>query len=406
MIHLARFGKREYVVGLWWQTLSTRSGAIAQIRKIAADVDGHYDACAIIPDHPHAGLANTGGDRRFLARPSLAAAVAARKSSLLGLFRIPGGFWLLAISEQFILPDGDLFERGDRELSSRFTQFQQIGRFDEVVDHCDDEERSIAYIDELLKQIKHPPALRPLYYKPPLLPIVALVLLAAGAGSGWYFWNRYKTAQAAAAAAALAAAQASRTLDGEATRVFPKPWLDTPLPGAVLALCETLREVPLVRKGWRVSRWHCNATGVTLIWDRLTNGRFTERPFQARFNERRPNTASSRIQADAAPGNRAERELSDKGDALARFYELARARKLRSSVNWNEPPPPLPGARPSDNPEPVAPYTQAQWSLNSDSPPFSGLLNQGLDAIPGLVVTQFTRKDNQWEIKGEMYVNR
>jgi hypothetical protein len=288
-MHVIEIGRRKFVCGLFWQSLSRPR----ELRKEAVELAGRIDFDLMLLHREH-GVAQAGyahsEEGAQAGMYSLAVAVAAgiaRRGaqfdgsrqlphSWLGAFELPDGQWAyFAVRDDAFLPNGDICASRE-EVLERLLGDYGLGGWNVVIGEASLEDHGFhnydaVRLDELLparrgrvkvvRQWMLGRVRRRLPRKRAAIAGLATVLLIAAAGFWW--WRQREDERARAferVRTQLAAKQA-------AAAAVPHPWPTRPLPTVFVRACVEHMEFVAVG-GWQLEEFACSPGQSMHYWTR------------------------------------------------------------------------------------------------------------------------------------------
>lgn len=262
--------KRDYAVGLLWNSVENASNAAKEARAMAgtAGMDSDF-YCVRIEGVPQYGLGSQEIGHKA-GMPSLAAHAASNKGgSWLGAFPVRDGFYLLAVKDDAVLSEYDRFYPSEDEARSAFWDLHQAERWPESFAPTswgieDAEDRAIE--DFLLGR---PPAkLIGVSSSGKLLKIGLVVTVVGAAAFGGYSYiehQREMEEQARIQEMLRLAEERSRAAaENAAVVVPPPPWEGQPAGTAFLEACaDGMRKIGFGTAGWKLTGLSCSEGAVS-----------------------------------------------------------------------------------------------------------------------------------------------
>ena len=431
-MRLIEVDSKTWAVDFWWQKRekSPRKQVAELNDQLGSEEEQFYNVYVSFGQLMGVGQADNPKEAARI--PSLAGAFAQafEEQNILAFLRFDDGTaWLFAVTGGVILPQGDLFGSED-ELKSRFAQYRQNSRtWTEIIETQDSEEST-----ERIRQIREQLGRRLFTVQPvasnafadALIPYIRahpkriavggmtlVMVLGIFYGVSWY--QEYKAEQARQEQLAEKRQElqeeredARKSLTELKRMYFPPKWREkVPQQQAVASCYREISRVPLVEQGWIVENVSCSPGQVKVTRKRSETGTFISLPSGADFQIQSPNTAIQ-TKEFAVSARDTERNLASRKKVSANIYEIARRQGCSVKLSWIKP-----ESQPvkkeheqynSELPDEIeSPYWRGEWSLKGVPRKFLREPDV-LGAIPGLVVTTLKRtKDNQWNLKGEVY---
>ncbi|MET3133302.1 hypothetical protein AAKU55_003592 [Oxalobacteraceae bacterium GrIS 1.11] len=292
--HIISLGKRKFVCGLFWQSLSRPR----ELAKEAADLAKKIDCDLVVLRREYstaqAGFAqSTPGPRHVLY--SLAAAVASKLArdganydgenqpvhNWLAAFRLPDERWAyFAVRDANFLPNGD-FSGTKEEVFERLHGDYGLGGWNLVIGDAELENYGFhnfreKSIEDVLGQVNGGPIkvqqawlLRPstarVSSKQLAIGAACGVAILVAAGFGWKQYQAYKERERQAEEAELLRQVLLRR---GAAAAIPHPWAGVPLPLSMAQACVD-RLTHLTAGGWALTDYGCSRSEVHYAWTRL-----------------------------------------------------------------------------------------------------------------------------------------
>jgi hypothetical protein len=266
-VGVVKVARRDYAVGLQWNTLQEPSRAVEEARTfaqqpmVAADVFGVRQSA-----NPQFAV----GFRSYGHRanqPSLAAhAARAKGGSWIGLFEVSGGYYLLGVRDDAIISEFDRFFDDEAAAIKAYESFSYMS-WDDVIAPASLKlgQKNTTTLESLL--IGKPPVkLQDVKRTSPVVKIAvavaAVVAIFIGVSS---YMDGQKQAELQEQARVLAE-QAARTVSREPEEPPPPamPWEGEMLGAKFLDKCVTdVRKFRLAIPGWSVNEFYCKPQGTT-----------------------------------------------------------------------------------------------------------------------------------------------
>jgi len=271
-VGVVRVGKRDYAVGLYWNSVTVSSEAAKEARAMAgSDRVGADFYCIRSGATPQFGLGfRSAGHKSSM--PSLAAHLASVKSgSWIGLFEVPGGFYLIAVRDDGILAECDRFIADSSVATDVFQDFLVQSEWGESIAPAslDIPGTKEVPIDGLIEG--RPPArLTEVRRTGNFIRIGLAVALVGGVliGGMSYMSSLEQERLEAEFRAKLEQAQKLMRPD-EKVVVPPMPWEGKPLASAVLDECvREVKRFPTDIPGWNVTELICENGMIAAALDR------------------------------------------------------------------------------------------------------------------------------------------
>lgn len=272
-VGVVRILKRDYAVGLIWNAVDQPSKAVTEARQLA---NSHYqDAnffCVRQSGTPQIGLGfKIQGHRSGM--PSLAAHVAAAKGgNWIGLFEVPGGYYLIAVRDDGILSECDTFISEEDVARETFETYHSQSDWAESIapNGFNIPGTTSINIEDILegrpsvklKDVKRGSSLVKI-----LLGIGFITLFLFGL---MFYMERVEEERLYALQEELARQASSVLSQGEEEIVIPAmPWEGKLMGTHFLQKChEGVMKFPLNLAGWNVSQFICEGGSVTVTVNR------------------------------------------------------------------------------------------------------------------------------------------
>jgi hypothetical protein len=133
-VGVVRVGKRDYAVGLYWNSVNLSTSAVAEAREMASSERISADFFCIrqgLSAQFGLGFKDMGHKSSM---PSLAAHVSSVKSgSWIGIFEVVGGYYLIAIRDDGILAESDKFYSSEEAARDAFDNFRAQSDWQETI---------------------------------------------------------------------------------------------------------------------------------------------------------------------------------------------------------------------------------------------------------------------------------
>lgn len=419
--YITQIGKRKFVCGLFWQSLSRPRELLKEAHDLAKKID--FDLLVLRKDYAtaQAGFAHALDGARgpvYSLAVAVAHALAQQHSEFevdgqpahnwLAAFALPDGMWAyFAVRDANFLPNGD-FAGTREEVFDRLRGDYGLGGWNLVLGdaelemygfHHFVEKRIVDILGHKGGQIRvqRQWALRPLasgLTKRGRLMLAAGILTGVAAGLGWFAYQSRQERADQAKALILARMRLQST---DKIVPAPHPWAEEPSPLAFAEACRA-QSPDLAAAGWQLEQYQCTAQTVEYTWTRQDS---TVALLQSQVGAAVPD-----ITNDRASHSVALPALATRDDKLLPYQTLmgpivARLQMLRLSMNITAmPPPPTDQAsRPQGTALPnwrtyhyVIKSTQWQPSM------LAALLEQ-----PGIRFSKLTYQRNVWTIEGSIY---
>jgi len=266
-VGVIRVNKRDYAVGLQWNTLEDPSRAAEEARAYAAMPSVSADFFGVRQSSsPQFALGfKSYGHKSNM--PSLAAHAAREKGgSWLGLFEVAGGYYLLAVRDDAIISEFDRFY-DDREAALRAFDEVRYMAWDETIAPASlkVDQTSTVTIDALLSG-KPPVKLGDVKKTSPVIKITLLGFFAVAVVWGVSSYNEgVNQAMLEEQAAELARQAASVVNQTPEEEPIPEmPWVNLPQGVKLLDKCvNDIRKFRLNIPGWNVNDFFCSSATVS-----------------------------------------------------------------------------------------------------------------------------------------------
>lgn len=421
-VGVIRVGKRDYAVGLQWNTLEDPSRASEEARTYAnmpsvkADVFGIRQSSS--PQFA-VGFKSYGHKSNM---PSLAAhAARAKGGSWLGLFEVAGGYYLLAVREDAIISEFDRFFDDEQAALRAFDEVRYM-TWDDVIapSGMKIDQTSFTTLESLLEG-KPPVKLQEVKKRSIIITGGLLAFMAIGVfmGVNAYLDNAAQEEIARQAEETARAAASAFSQEPDVPPPPPMPWENKIQGAKFIEKCVSdIRKFRLSIPGWTVTEFACRPENSSVViaaaLDRsgtVEDGggsinwisRFVSRSdFKASLNPG-PGEAAIFPSLDGS-GNRVSVEWRiDNVDTIPVDIKTLKVGRIqrdmlqifearKTAVTF--------GAATNVNPT----YWKALgFSYGSRADPLA--FTDVVAVIPGTVITEvdYTVSTNQWAIKGEAY---
>ncbi len=422
MTHFLEIGRRKFVVGLFWQSLSRPR----DLKREAAELSQRIDVDLMVlrrgPEVAQAGFAQSrDGARAGMA--SLAAAVAhgvaqsgtsfdggQAPRSWLGAFELPDGGWAyFAVRDDGFLPNGDFHGTRD-EVFDRLLGDYGVGGWSMVIGDPSLAEQGFhgfhaRKLEDLLVtrrgriSVDRQWQLRPVQRKLPwkrLLLLAVLPLLLLGA-----FAAVLLNHQAQQREKALAEARARMAAKQAAAAVAVHPWPSQALPPEFVRACLAEFRHPHAG-GWQLEEFACVPGQVTHAWTRGNShaGHLLADVPDA-VVDLSGDKASMRAAVSHAKGT--DETLKPAKDVLVpllvKHQQVGFGLELANAPPPPPPPPPPPGSAASAPPRP-------DWQTFTFVARPRGVPPQELAqvlALPGVRTNKLAWRQGEWILEGVIY---
>ena len=196
-----KVGRKQFVLGLFWQTTDSAKNLASQAKRAAANpkIAADLYVARVGGDGGEYALARSseGVPRNAIAAASVVAAVVPEESWS-GVFRIADGYWFLAVREGLVLPEGDVFFAEEDAAKARLQSDVTSGSAERILAP---EDWSLPDADTLdieatLDAAKGPVLKSTSVLRQNLAAILASALLITVAGTGYYFYDTWQDQQA------------------------------------------------------------------------------------------------------------------------------------------------------------------------------------------------------------------
>jgi len=272
-VGVVRILKRDYAVGLQWNGVEQPAKAAAEARQLVAT---HYkDAnffCIKLGGTPQIGLGFKAQGHRA-GMPSLAAHVAmAKGGSWIGLFEVPEGYYLVAVRDEGILSECDLFFNDADAARDTFERFQNQSDWTEAIAPEDFgiPGTTPGKIEDLL--LGRPSVrLRDVSRSSNLIKVALGASVIGGLILGVMFYLDSVEEERQWEIAQELARQAQNVVSPQEEEIVipPMPWESQPLGTHVLRACfESIQKFPLDIPGWEVKEFFCEGRTAAAAVDR------------------------------------------------------------------------------------------------------------------------------------------
>lgn len=271
-IGVVKIGKREYAVGLHWNSVEVPTNAAKEARAMAKGQMAADLYCVRSGTTTQFGLGfKSLGHKANM--PSLAAHLASIKSgSWIGLFEVTGGFYLIAVREDGIIAETDRHftsaEDAQDEFENLFSQSEWADSYGPA--SLDIPGTRPESLDSLLTG-KPPARLSDVNLSRTLIKAAVGVVVVLGGIVGVMSYMDRIEAERVAEEARIRAEQAKRMFskDDAKVEIPPMPWENKPLAGPTIANCvEAANNFPTDIPGWRVAEVFCEGNLIAVAIDR------------------------------------------------------------------------------------------------------------------------------------------
>ncbi len=415
-VHVAEFGKRRFVSGLFWQALSDPRHVMAEVRRVGKSMD--FDLYVLTRQSvPQVGFgAHEDGAERGLLSLAMAIEEGVRRSGVagnwLGAFSLGNETYAyVAVRDDAILPESD-FAGPQEAVRNRMEQDFGIGGWDVVFApqswgfSASQERAAIEFLSDDGGKIRWQKgwALEPLDRKLPLVPMLgALAAIALGAG-GFAYWK--SSADAQERLAALEATKRVREAMQHAqalpsARQGPRPWAAAPLPAEFIAGCvRGMGGLLYESGGWSLSGVSCADTGISFVWERSrsTIPMLHRAVPDARVDVSGDKAMLTRPLSGIRPGG--EEPLLGDQEAISAFASAFQASGIDLRLTANPAPVRLPG---SEVKPPPQDWKVMKFLITSKLDPLS---LAPYFKVPGARVKRISGKGASsidWTVEGELY---
>jgi hypothetical protein len=420
-IHIVQLGKRKFVCGLFWQSLSRPRELGQEARALAHKIDADLLVLRRDQTMAQAGYANTGeGARRGLC--SLACVVARRVAqegvhyngqqqaahNWLAAFALPDGMWVyLAVRDANFLPNGD-FAGSRADVLERLHHDYALGGWNVVLGAPELAQQGFHnFHPRELTQLLHfkkngqpdAPAwalLASVQRQHPagrwLRLAGAAAALAVAGGAAW----QYHAAKVERERRALALEAARRELAGMPAAA-PPPWYGLPPAAATAQACGAALQ-RFAPGGWILDQYVCTPTVATHVWRRGDSHLgllLAELPTATVDGSGELATLNTPLAAQPGAQERLQTTSAVVYPLLARLQLLG----LQSTLAERPAPAPPPGS--AAQPPPAWRSYTLVVQLGAMRPQDAAPL---FDA-PGLRLEKLSYRTGTWSIEGVIYAN-
>ena len=266
-VGVIRVKKKDYAVGLQWNSLQDTSKAEAEARKYASEPSVSAQVIGVRQSlNPQFAVGfKSYGHKPGM--PSLAAHAAKEKGgSWLGLFEVPGGFYLLAIRDDAIISEFDRFYDDQSAAIRAFDELRYMN-WDDIIAPAsiDLQQKHTTTLEELLVG-KPPVRLQDVHKTSPIIELSILGFLVIGGFIGIStYLDAQKQAELAEQARVLAE-QARSTVSQQPQEPPPPPmpWEGMPQGAKFLEKCVAeIRGFQLKIPGWDAKDFFCSSASGT-----------------------------------------------------------------------------------------------------------------------------------------------
>ncbi|KWK85033.1 type 4b pilus protein PilO2 [Burkholderia ubonensis] len=420
-----QIGRRRFVAGLFWQSLSRRNELRAEAVELAKKLKFDLMVLRIDRGGAAAGYANTrdGFTPGHLSLGAMVSRAIALEGAFyngrrqpapnwLGAFALPDGRWAyFAVRDHAFMPQGDWIGTRDEALERLHTDYAW-GGWNVVIGEPELERQGFQNfqpkrLDELLPRRGGRPrterwwALRPVERRlPPRTALIAATLVCVAAGSALAYWHHRAKVEAEEREAALERVRAELAARQTSAPIV-HPWAT--LPDAVgFARACAARFGRLAPGGWRLERYECTQDAAHYAWAR--NGS-NVRYLLAVEPGATVDTDGERATLDvplAAP-KAGDTPLVD--DSAVRTQLLARLQWLDTTAKLDRLLPDQASGAPLANLAQQA-AAAAGWRAYRLNATLGGIAPpefvRAID-VPGLRVQRIAYQNNQWTLEGVLY---
>ncbi|HEX6705199.1 MAG TPA: type 4b pilus protein PilO2 [Albitalea sp.] len=418
--HVIEIGKRKFVCGLFWQSLSRPR----ELRKEAVELAGRINFDLMLL-HRDQGVAQAGyahsEDGALAGMYSLAAAVAAgiaRRGaqfdgsrqvphSWLGAFELPGGKWAyFAMREDAFLPNGDLCASRE-EVLERLLGDYGLGGWNVVIGEASLEEHGFHNYDAVRLQELLPLTrgrvnvhrqwmLSSVGRKVPWRRLtiggltVALLFMAAG-----FWWWRQREDDRARAIERVRAQLAAKRAEAA---VVPHPWPERALPAAFTRACLEHMEF-VTAGGWQLEEFACSPGQSAYTW---TRGASTVSHLRSVMPDAvvELDGEKASFRREMALGSSTDERLLSSREVLLPLMGKLQGMGLVPTVAAAPPPPPPPQAAAS------GPPPRPEWQTFSFKVKTAGVppaeVAQAV-SLPGVRLNKLAYRGEEWIMEGVIY---
>lgn len=271
-VGVVRVAKRDYAIGLYWNSVNIPSNAPKEAREMASSDRVSADFyCIRNGTTPQFGLGfKAVGHKSGMA--SLAAHLASVKAgSWIALFAISGGFYLVAVRDDGILSECDRFFESRNEAIETFQDFQAQSDWAEEIAPDDLEIPGTKEVDIATLLDGRPPArLVEVSRSKNLVRIgVAAFVVLFGLIGGYVYIDSIEQARLQEELEAKFRQTQDALFKKEEIPIPPMPWEGKPLGIAVLDACRTeVLGFKAAIAGWKLSEVICEGETVAAALDR------------------------------------------------------------------------------------------------------------------------------------------
>lgn len=267
----------KYAVGLMWAPIQNQDDAIPEIREAMESEPGADLYCQRISTTPQYGLGKTSMGH-YSGEPALAASVAtalSSKTSACCIFKVPEGWWFVAIRNDLILAEEDVLFETEDEAKRTFFAMMAVPDWDiKIVPAEWGVEGSVQ--QELKSLIANVRKTR-LFELSAAKRTQILVFLAIGviAALGFLLYLAFSfliSVFEPEEIITLPKPDVVRPIEPEPEK--PKPWERMPETNAFLSRCwnNAYQLSSVVIPNWKIGKIDCTPTGLTTNWS-ITNER-------------------------------------------------------------------------------------------------------------------------------------
>lgn len=275
-VGVVRVGKRDYAVGLYWNSVNVATAAATEAREMASSERVGADFFCIRPGLTSQfglGFKDMGHKSSM---PSLAAHVAASKSgSWIGIFEVAGGFYLIAVRDDGILAECDKFYGSGDAVREAFENFQAQSDWQESFAPASLNIPRTKDLDISTLLDGRPPArLREVRRS---INAIRLLIAAAAVGGiligGMYYIDAVEQEKLRDELARKASEAAQLVVGKEKpVQIPPMPWEGQPNGQMAMKACrDHVGKLQADVPGWRLSDVYCEGTVAAAAFQRLGN---------------------------------------------------------------------------------------------------------------------------------------
>lgn len=266
-VGVVRVGRRDYAVGLQWNTLQEPSRGVDEARDYAQQPMVAADVIAVRQGANPQFAVGFRSYNHKANQPSLAAHAAREKGGTwIGLFEVAGGFYLLGVRDDAIISEFDRFFDDQAAAVAAFESFSYMA-WDDVIAPASLKlgQKSTATLESLLTG-KPPVKLQDVKRTSPLVKVALVVAAGVAIFIGVSSYVDGQKQEELQEQARLLAEQASRAVSREPEEPPPPPmpWEGQMQGAKFLERCVAdVRKFRIAIPGWTVNDFYCVPQGTT-----------------------------------------------------------------------------------------------------------------------------------------------